>query len=383
MHGSGKSLLNIVSYIIKDEFNVTVIVPTDKGALVDLLRKRQIPYIVLGVVISVYPKFNTKKDFIRFPYRILKLIAKKVRFFVQLNSFVKKAKPDIIHTNVGVIHTAHSVAKKNKIPHVWHLREYQDRNFGYKPFPSKRRLIRKLSHSNNYIIANTKGVYDHFLLSEKNAKVVYNGFIIDKIPSINIKKINYLLYVGAVTKQKGVEEAIKAFSQVSSQIPSTELWIVGAGNKDYLHYLKSTFLCHENIKRIKFLGHRSDVYDFMHEAKALIVPSLHEGFGLITVEAMLNGCLVIGNDTAGTKEQFDNGVRLFNQEIGIRYNTTQELGKYMIEVCNNDPIYYLSQLETAQKTVLKLYDVKKYVSEVKKVYSDLINNTNSKQLDKQ
>lgn len=40
---------------------------------------------------------------------------------------------------------------------------------------------------------------------------------------------------------------------------------------------------------------------------ALIVPSPFEAFGLITAEAMFNKCLVIGRDTAGTKEQFDNG----------------------------------------------------------------------------
>lgn len=45
----------------------------------------------------------------------------------------------------------------------------------------------------------------------------------------------------------------------------------------------------------------------MNRATALIVPSPFEAFGLITAEAMFNKCLVIGKDTAGTKEQFDNG----------------------------------------------------------------------------
>jgi glycosyltransferase involved in cell wall biosynthesis len=38
----------------------------------------------------------------------------------------------------------------------------------------------------------------------------------------------------------------------------------------------------------------------MAHATALIVSSYHEGFGFITVEAMFNGCLVIGNNKGGT-----------------------------------------------------------------------------------
>ena len=43
--------------------------------------------------------------------------------------------PDIIHTNTGVIHEGLKVAKRLKIPHVWHLREYQDKDFNWEAFP--------------------------------------------------------------------------------------------------------------------------------------------------------------------------------------------------------------------------------------------------------
>ena len=56
----------------------------------------------------------------------------------------------------------------------------------------------------------------------------------------------------------------------------------------------------------------------------LIVPSKCEGFGLVTVEGMLNGSLVVGKDTGGTKEQFDNGKSFCGKEIGLRYNTEKD-----------------------------------------------------------
>lgn len=60
--------------------------------------------------------------------------------------------------------------------------------------------------------------------------------------------------------------------------------------------------------QVVFLGMRKDIYSLMKDAMALIVPSYWEGFGFITTEAMFNGCLVIGRNTSGTKEQFDNGL---------------------------------------------------------------------------
>ena len=57
----------------------------------------------------------------------------------------------------------------------------------------------------------------------------------------------------------------------------------------------------------------------------LIVPSIFEGFGFITAEGMANGCVVLGRNTAGTKEQFDNGVKMTGKEIGVRFIDDNEM----------------------------------------------------------
>ena len=56
---------------------------------------------------------------------------------------------------------------------------------------------------------------------------------------------------------------------------------------------------------VEFMGPRDDVHQLMKGALALVVASHTEGFGLTAVEAMSQGCIVVGNDTAGMKEQFD------------------------------------------------------------------------------
>ena len=44
---------------------------------------------------------------------------------------------------------------------------------------------------------------------------------------------------------------------------------------------------------------------------------------------MYNHCLVIGRNTAGTKEQFDNGLDQTGEEIGLRFDSDLELKTLM------------------------------------------------------
>ena len=71
---------------------------------------------------------------------------------------------------------------------------------------------------------------------------------------------------------------------------------------------------------------------------------------------MLNNCLVIERDTAGTKEQFNNGLKDTGEEIGLRFKTVEELTMRMIEVSNNlEPEKYERMNTLAGKVVRQRY----------------------------
>lgn len=89
-----------------------------------------------------------------------------------------------------------------------------------------------------------------------------------------------------------------------------KMYIVGAF-LDVNYYNECCKLVEVNAAQsfVKFLGRRDDVYELMAQSEMLIVPSIFEGFGFITAEGMANGCVVLGRNTAGTKEQFDVGLK--------------------------------------------------------------------------
>ena len=118
---------------------------------------------------------------------------------------------------------------------------------------------------------------------------------------------------------------------------------------------------------IDFLGNRDDIYELMRGAEALVVPSRFEGFGFTTAEAMYNRCLVIGKDTAGTKEQFDNGLKMTGSEIGIRFNNVRELTDSLFMVQHADGSFE-DMKDKAYKVVTRMYTVERYAEQIEKYY---------------
>ncbi len=110
----------------------------------------------------------------------------------------------------------------------------------------------------------------------------------------------------------------------------------------------------------------------MKTAKALIVPSFHEGFGRITAEAMFNGCLVIGRNTAGTKEQFDNGLRIAGREIGVRFTDVNSLADAIGYVSKLSDCEYSEMALMAQNVVQQLYSIEKNTELTYKFLSEII-----------
>lgn len=355
LDGSGNALYNIIKELNK-KFNIIVLL-SQEGPLCDRFDEIGIEYIISDYTMLVYPRINSLRDLLVFIPRIIKIYYRNTKGYYRILNKIKQFNPDIIHTNIGVITIGYKLSKELKIPHVWHIREYQDKDFSWTPIPSRARYILRLKQKNNFCIAISEDIFRYFKMGE-NAKVIYDGiFDNTKANPINIRKKPYFLFVGRLELGKGVKELINAFVEFNKFNSNMKLYIAGTGEQTYvsklIHFVEKEYL----TEKIDFLGFRNDIYHLMSEAYALIVPSLSEGFGFITAEAMFNGCLVIGNNTAGTKEQFDNGFRRHGCEIGIRYNGHKELVEALRTVTEYGIEYYLPMIEKAYETVLNMYSI--------------------------
>lgn len=98
------------------------------------------------------------------------------------------------------------------------------------------------------------------------------------------KKENYVLFVGRLAKQKGIEYLIEA----AKESPNVKIKLAGDG--ELRSYLES--IAPQNVE---FLGHKTGkpLYDLYSKAPIFCLPSVSDDFGLVHAEAMASGCAII------------------------------------------------------------------------------------------
>lgn len=366
IQGAAKALINIVDGIRKFGCKPIVIVP-DKGELLQNLQSIGVPTYIINCYQVVYPNIRSLGDLIMWPLRLLIALIVNYIAEIKLDKIVKYEKPDIIHSNTGIIRYGEHIARKNAIPHVWHIREYQTMDFKWAPIGGVSRLKKLFSYENNHCIAITKGIFNFFCLSCKDV-VIYDGVFHDNLILPEVPKSDYFLFVGSISYGKGILDALDAFNRVAGICSGCRFLIAGRGGVDIQKEInKSPY-----ANRIQYLGQRSDIYKLMAGALALLVPSYYEGFGFITTEAMLNKCIVVGRDTAGTKEQFDNGRNIVGSEIGLRFLTTEQLVNCMLRIVRESDSQIFSDMKNnACFAVRQLYSIENNVKSVFNYYCTL------------
>ena len=362
--GDSVALLHILETFKNFNVDILVTVPSE-GSFLSKLDELGLVHKIINMPMSIYPPLKSFVDYVKLPYRILKYIIKENIAKRKLGDCIKEFRPDVIHTNIGPIRIGYSLAKKHGIPHVWHIREYQKEDFGMRPFPSINAMKNRYHDDINHCIAITKDIFDYFQLNNNKDYVIYDG-VIDKrqVKPINQHKQNYILFAGRLEDAKGIKVLLRAYDQYVINGGTLNLLVAGRGNEAYIKSCKE-LVSSTTLSKVHFLGQRSDVFDLMYDARIFIVPSKREGFGFITVEAMFNGVLVIGHNTGGTKEQFDNGLKEANSEIAYRYNKSSELVDLLkkLEIMPTDA--YNRIAVQAQSVVCKLYDI---TTQAEKVY---------------
>lgn len=106
----------------------------------------------------------------------------------------------------------------------------------------------------------------------------------------------FFLFVGSMDPRKNLLTLLRAF--VKSGITGTDLIIVGAHNKSFNSDLTKELDKYQNQGGIHFQKATTDqqLAYLYKNAKALIIPSYYEGFGLPVIEALSVGCPVIAAD---------------------------------------------------------------------------------------
>ena len=179
------------------------------------------------------------------------------------------------------------------------------------------------------------------------------------------KNIPVIGAIGRMVWPKGFEYLIRSIHEIAKNYPKVKVLLVGDGSlKRNLEGLTERL----DLKdRIFFTGFRSDIKNILSAVDLLVVPSLLEGFPMITLEAMAMAKPIVAANIDGITEQITDGV----DGILVPPKDPADLAKAVIRVLNDKELARTMGL-AARKKVEQEFSLERMVSETEKVYLSLL-----------
>lgn len=355
--GSSRSLYNMI-HALRGKVHPIVIVPSD-GAAYEYFKNNGIDTYIVSYPLDITSLVGGKK-LLAFVPRVFRDVWRYVKALIQIKNIAFKYKIDILHSNSSTIDIGYYLSKILNIPHVWHLREFQDLDFNLKPFYGWGYLLNCI-HQSSATISITKAIQRHFEIVENlNNIQLFNAVRTTADICFQKNKDKYFLLCGNLGPAKGCDVAIRSFAVFNAKNPGYRLKFVGSISKTYLNELENLTEVLNVKKLVDFEGYQENPKKYYSAATAYLMCSPNEGMGRVTVEAMFYGCPVIGYNGGGTKEIITNGVN------GYLFNNIEECVSLMNKVIDSKSQENL--ILRAQQFAIDNFSEEKYSEKMMKVY---------------
>ena len=313
-------------------------------------------------------------------------MSRKITPFQDLKSlwemwnFLRKEKPQIVHTHTpkagiigmlaarlaGVPHRLHTVAGLPLMEATGIKRKILN-------------FVEKLTYSSaTRVYPNSKGLYDFILQNNftqsNKLKIIANGssngintifFSLAQVSEIervtlreklNIQSDDFVfVFVGRIVSDKGINELIKAFSELqtaeNNEQIGIKLLLVGGLESD-LDPLNPETLAEINQNRdIISVGFQQDVRPFFAISDALAFPSYREGFPNVVMQAAAMGLPSIVSDINGCNEiivEGENGLIIPSKNV-------EKLKEKMLTLAR-DKNLYIKLKENSRRMIENRYE---------------------------
>lgn len=184
-------------------------------------------------------------------------------------------------------------------------------------------------------------------IEDDDITIIYNGvnvLPIERLPQKEKKKT--LIYLGALAKDKGIEDALRIFSILNDSSSNWQFWVVGKCDLRYLEKLKNQIGKLKLNGKIKFWGYVDEhkKFELLGRSHLLINPSIREGWGLVVIEAARMGTPTVGYNVPGLKDSILDGKTgmLCSSAPGLLVGKIEELltnNTRYNEICKNAIIW--------------------------------------------
>lgn len=174
-------------------------------------------------------------------------------------------------------------------------------------------------------------------ISKNQITIIHNGFNFINVSGVNKEKEKTILFLGALSKDKGIEGALKAFALIEKQEKKWQLWVIGKSDNKYLKKIKLQCKTLNIDKKVKFWGFVSEnkKFELLLKVHVVINPSIREGWGLVVIEAASVGVPTVAFNVPGLRDS------IVDDRTGIicTNNTIEDLARNILELINDKKGY--------------------------------------------
>ena len=336
LSGANKSMISIMKELNK-KVDFTLLTNGNSKEFINEFEKENIE-----VITTEYGWWYAKprKNKLKSIYRLIadsKKYYSKRKINESFLRLIEKKKFDLIYTNTSTIDIGYKLSKLLGIPHVWHVREFGEEDFGFKSIVSNK-YKKECFKNSDAIITISQALRDKYssFVDKNRLYLVYNGFDISKLYCAprqhELKKKINVLVTGQVCEAKGQEQAIIAVNRLKDEGYPIKLFVAGDVDKTYVNDIFSNKIDKDCIE---ILGRVNNMYELRKNMDIELVCSRCEAFGRVTIEAMLHGIPVIGANSGGTMDLINDGIN------GILYESqnSNDLAEKIEKLIKNETLY--------------------------------------------
>ena len=246
------------------------------------------------------------------------------------------------------------------------------------------KYIEKLSINNSdHLIAISnamkKDIIDCYNVDADKISIIHPGIDIAKYKKSSSTKVHqkynisgdYILFVGRITKQKGIEYLLESINYLPDSV-SVVLFLGKPDNEKYYNKIIKQIKCHpksSNIIVIKnhYTNNRKELIELCSNAKCLVVPSIYEPFGIVNIEAMACETPVIASAVDGITDIIE------DEETGflIEPKNPRLIAEKINELLSNEKIR-LRFGKAGRKRVIDVFNWEKIVNQHINLYEKVL-----------
>jgi glycosyltransferase involved in cell wall biosynthesis len=359
LSGGERSLLTLWSFMDRDRYQLSVILPEEGPLSLEARR--------LGVEVDLLKVPSWR------PWQFFDLI----RTAVEFRKVLQKRKADIVHSYTPRNNLLASIVGKwDRVPVIWH-----ERNI---PLEREPDMTRKFFSMPDAVICNSRAVakrFDGLKDADQKVRVILNGVDTSRFVPVSSKDQARAVLgwagrpvagiVSNLNARKNVEFFLEVAALAVRECPTALFVVVGGGfadgGKGRLETLQQKAARLGISDHVHFTGFREDVRPYLNAFDVLCAVTAREACSRGILESMASATAVLAVHDGGNPELVEDG------RSGV-LRPLEDLPAFVSALVRllRDPLYTAALGREGRKRALDLFDARRNALETEAVYAMLL-----------